>query len=94
MQDFLQRHGLSSVNDRRRSPVMSACPLHMAVRHNDGPMVRWLFRAGADVQGKDSLGRSPVQLAYRFDAHGSHKEVVDGLASAERLAGLTRARSL
>jgi len=94
VKDFLKRHGFSSVCDRRRNSMMSACPLHLAVRLNDGQMVRWLLRAGADPQGKDSLGRSPLSLACKFDTNGSHKQVVDALAEAERLAWLTRARSL
>lgn len=81
VKDFLSSHGFSNVNDRRRQHIRAACPLHVAVRGKDAAMVRLLLRAEADPRGEDSFGRTPLRLAQKLDAEGSHAAVVAALES-------------
>jgi len=82
---FLQRHGFSDVNERRRGVLRTRCPLHVAVR--------LLLLAGADAKRTDGAGRTPLMLAQEKDHIGSHTAVLMALMPLPKAAGLSRGMS-
>ena len=86
--DFLLHHGLT-VDSRG---AMDRTPLMAAVVGNQGAMVRWLLRQGADPRAKDKDGFTAMMLAVREGKSGPVKELApyqrESLDAALLLAAL------
>merc|ERR1712100_783123 len=79
---FLAKNGFDGVsNKRRRTLRPSIYPLHLAAEKGDAQLISLLLEAGADRLLKDSLGRSPEEIARKKNRKGSHDEALAVLTS-------------
>mmetsp|Transcript_131929 Transcript_131929/g.186185 ORF Transcript_131929/g.186185 Transcript_131929/m.186185 type:complete len:215 (+) Transcript_131929:45-689(+) len=87
VEEFLTFHGFKGVNSPKRSlssmlrQTEEVYPIHIAAKHGSHLMIRLLCSEGADPLQKTSRGRTALQLAREVDMFGSHREVIDLLAS-------------
>lgn len=87
VEEFLTFHGFKGVNSPKRSlssmlrKTEEVYPIHIAAKHGSHLMIRLLCSEGADPLQKTSRGRTALQLAREVDMFGSHREVIDLLAS-------------
>ena len=58
---------LTYFEDRSSSPRITATPLHLAVKGGHMRVVEYLLQIGADVDNKDSLDRTPLDVAMEED---------------------------
>merc|ERR1719284_226372 len=87
---FLKDHGFSSVVGSKRSlvpPMKTTHPLHVAAERGQVRMVDMLLKEGANVQQKNSSGKTALQVAQEKDLDGSHEGVLRVLGEAVALAG-------
>lgn len=85
---FLKAHGFVGVNSRRGWLWSYDYPLHCAAKHNDLEMVRILLQSKAIRRQKDSDNRTARAVAKKYNACGSHNDVVWSLTSKKRRAAL------
>lgn len=78
---FLTCHGFAGPRDGKRKRFRISYPLHVAVKQNDPEMVQLLLQANADPSQRDSSGKTPQELARRYNRHGSHEKVLSMLAA-------------
>lgn len=81
VESFLALNGFASVRQGRRRRLRTAYPLHVAVKQNDPDMVSLLLQANADPAQRDTIGRTPKDVAQRHNRHGSHEKVLAMLAA-------------
>lgn len=60
---FMEKHGYTGVNNKRRSIFKFKYPLHTAVKYADTYMIRLLLRLNADPTLRNSSGETPPELA-------------------------------
>jgi len=77
--DFLEKHGFSHVNAKKRRFLRSTYPLHLAVQERNARLVSALLARGADKDQKNSLGVTAVEVAKKSNKDGSHREVLEAL---------------
>lgn len=73
---FLKSNGFRGIKEARHRRLNRSFPLHVAVQKNDPEMVQLLLLGGADPAQKDSSGKTPQQLAQRFNIGDSHGKVL------------------
>ncbi|CAK9058725.1 unnamed protein product [Durusdinium trenchii] len=86
LQQFLQIHGFSHVNEPRRTFGFSLrreelYPIHVAAKLGDDQMIRLLLSAGASLEQQTSNGRIALDFAADADRFGSHRDVLGLLRS-------------
>jgi ankyrin repeat protein len=71
--------------------IQGESPLHVAAANGDEHMARWLIKNGAEVDNKDSLGRTPLmrtvfnptaktqEIVYLLTQHGANRDLQDNL---------------
>jgi len=79
VRQFLEQNGFATVKSVRRHLVNRYYPLHVAVMENNAEIIQKLLRAGADPFKRDSLGRTPLELAQRLNSRRSHRRAVEVL---------------
>lgn len=74
--DFLKRHGFSSINSSKRSLMSSTYPLHKAAKLGDAMIVSLLLQESANRSQQNSSGKSAAQVAEKKNKAGSHSRVL------------------
>jgi uncharacterized protein len=64
-------------------------PLHLAARQDDAPMVALLLEHGAELNAKDELGRTPIEIAL-FAGAAKSFAALTALGAAPSVAALAR----
>ena len=64
--------GLTFFEDQFRFHLITVTPLHIAVRSGHVRVVEYLLQVGADVDKKDSLDRTPLDVAIKNDVSYFH----------------------
>jgi len=82
LEGFLRQSGFWGFKPRR-TWLFRTYPLHAAARQNDLQAVQLLLKSGANPRVVDYRGRSPKQIAMKYDAAGSHVDVIKWLETAE-----------
>mmetsp|Transcript_51451 Transcript_51451/g.159573 ORF Transcript_51451/g.159573 Transcript_51451/m.159573 type:complete len:226 (+) Transcript_51451:86-763(+) len=65
---FLKENGFDAVNEPRKSFLASTYPLHVAAETGNAKLVEMLVREGAEVEQKDSSGRTAMQLVVEKES--------------------------
>mmetsp|Transcript_77876 Transcript_77876/g.252052 ORF Transcript_77876/g.252052 Transcript_77876/m.252052 type:complete len:221 (+) Transcript_77876:89-751(+) len=81
---FLKEHGCKDVNSPKQSLFKTTYPLHLATESANAKMVEMLIREGADLEVKNSWGRTALQVAKDSNSKDSHTGVLRVLAAASR----------
>jgi len=78
--EFLRAAGLKSVTEVHRRCCKTSTALHRAVEEKDPEVVKALLRCGASPDTKNSGGKTPRELAEKFNRKGSHDAVLAALS--------------
>lgn len=76
---FLEKHGCSHVNAKKRRFLRSTYPLHLAVQEGNPRLVTAILARGAKKEQKNSLGMTAEDVAKKSDKDGSHRQVLEAL---------------
>jgi hypothetical protein len=79
LKEWLQKHGYTDVNCRRKRLLKYKYPLHTAVKNNDVEMVQLLLQSGSCHSNTNSSGLTPKQLAARSDKDGTYAAIIAAL---------------
>lgn len=76
MRLFLDDENFANVNHERKRLFRRSYPLHVAAKKGLSEIVSTLLEAGADPHRTDSAGRTPEEVAERYNKGGSHEDVL------------------
>lgn len=76
---FLEKHGCSHVNAKKRRFLRSTYPLHLAVQEGNPRLVTAILARGAKKEQKNSLGMTAEDVAKKSNKDGSHRQVLEAL---------------
>ena len=76
---FLEKHGCSHVNAKKRRFLRSTYPLHLAVQEGNPRLVAAILARGANKDQKNSLGMTAEEVAKKSNKDGSHRQVLEAL---------------
>jgi len=87
LRNFLKSHGFGEeLNEPRGgascfvlSPQKNFFPIHVAAKLGQPELVRAMIKARADLQVRDSAGRTPLDVAQFANRYGSHQRVIEEL---------------
>merc|ERR1712216_686729 len=83
---WLKQKGYKDINvPKTMRKQRTKFPLHSAVKDNDVEMVWLLLKAGANVDARNSENQTAAEVAENLQKNGSHRQVLDLLASSECL---------
>jgi len=76
---FLEKHGCSHVNAKKRRFLRSTYPLHLAVQEGNPRLVTAILARGAKKEQKNSVGMTAEDVAKKSNKDGSHRQVLEAL---------------